>query len=1503
MGVHGLWGLLAPVGRRVSVETLAGKRLAVDASIWMVQFMRAMRDDKGDMVRDAHILGFLRRICKLLFLRARPVFVFDGATPALKRRTLAARRRNRDAAQAKVRKTAEKLLISHLKASRLEELAAQIKSDRAKHDAKDKQIESSRGEETEKTDGDQNQNDDGENSRGAVAPINQEKLDELLAASLAAEDEAGLIGKGEHNPASVPLQEGTGIDEEENDDDEEMIFPMTTGDIDPAVLASLPPSIQLDLLVQMRERVMAENRQKYQKIKKEPAKFSELQIQSYLKTVAFRREIEEVRKGAAGKDVGGIQTSKIASEANREFIFSSSFTGDKQTLAQRGVEEQIVDSGKSKREISSAIFKSSPSSSSRSIKPQSGEPSTGFGPDVETYRDERGRIRVSRVRGMGIRMTRDIQRNLDFIKEHEQAKSMGQANIGKGSTSNEEPPDFPEHLFENDGLQSSVGLSEDFAETIGDNHHTSSLVGGSDDISEGSCHGSKETIEISFEDDQIGVKDNDDKLFLNLVSGTSSKLFADDDRLAKNTEESDNSEGIWEEGIIEETLSVKVDEKDHQSLPPDNCCTDDEVEWEEGVCDVPEVPSISEYNQCKLPKGDIEEEALIQEAIKRSLEDSGKQEYENGIPEDLQISSEDKSLQSHDDVPKSSEAPAKTYCHSEASFGNETIKEVRIKDSSGEDGVMHDPEVLEAERKENEKQAQLESNDGRACTNTDYPRGSSPVYDVSTSTHTAGPSCSPKVQDNDAIVSAASIHEFPKEEVIKQNTSNSHKLACNTNDHYIGEISMVSQKGPLMDELVADDAIQKENVIQEDMNTTTSEINSTQLNENSDSHIISENNLEDEISFLRQEQVDLGNERRKLESHAESVSSEMFAECQELLQMFGLPYIIAPMEAEAQCAYMEINNLVDGVVTDDSDVFLFGARNVYKNIFDDRKYVETYLMKDIESELGLTREQLIRMAMLLGSDYTEGISGIGIVNAIEVVHAFPEEDGLQQFREWIESPDPAILGKFDVESSGSSKRRKSGGNESCEKGNSLEPECVEGSDNNQSSNETQHIKEVFMSNHRNVSKNWHIPSTFPSETVINAYISPQVDDSTERFSWGRPDLSLLRKLCWERFGWNKEKADELLLPVLKEYNKHETQLRMEAFYSFNERFAKIRSKRIQKAIKGITGKTFSETDELNEDSPSTSDAPKKKEAGRSSRAKPRGKRNTSAEPRNMGSQEDDKIGDPNSFAIADELVKEQRNVSKKKTASPSGRSRGRGRKKMNGRQETTIDEEDPEVQMSNLSGDEDSHKRHTDKYISEGMTVRRSNRKRKQVTYMEDDHEADDNNIPLHQVNDDHEADENNFPLHQVDEDDPSRIGTDIDTAGRDAQSNLVRQDTSELNSDQMHVDPGTAEDLNEDPLGFELYDDQIDSAPKEYLFTGGGFCAEEDEQDTAADGETVDGTGDACEDIAGVSGGGQSIGLSSTTTGESAEEASTDARGASWSKRRNAGGSCLPTLAKRRRK
>ena len=119
MGVRDLWSLLAPCGRRTSVDALARKRLAIDASIWLIQFIKAMRDDKGEMVRNAPLLGLFRRVCKLLFLHVRPVLVFDGATPALKRRTVARRQAFRQRQEGSLRRTAEKILLNQMKGRQL----------------------------------------------------------------------------------------------------------------------------------------------------------------------------------------------------------------------------------------------------------------------------------------------------------------------------------------------------------------------------------------------------------------------------------------------------------------------------------------------------------------------------------------------------------------------------------------------------------------------------------------------------------------------------------------------------------------------------------------------------------------------------------------------------------------------------------------------------------------------------------------------------------------------------------------------------------------------------------------------------------------------------------------------------------------------------------------------------------------------------------------------------------------------------------------------------------------------------------------------------------------------------------------------------------------------------------------------------------------------------------------------------------------------------------------
>lgn len=35
-----------------------------DASIWLFQFIRAMRDERGEPIPNAHLLGFFRRICR-----------------------------------------------------------------------------------------------------------------------------------------------------------------------------------------------------------------------------------------------------------------------------------------------------------------------------------------------------------------------------------------------------------------------------------------------------------------------------------------------------------------------------------------------------------------------------------------------------------------------------------------------------------------------------------------------------------------------------------------------------------------------------------------------------------------------------------------------------------------------------------------------------------------------------------------------------------------------------------------------------------------------------------------------------------------------------------------------------------------------------------------------------------------------------------------------------------------------------------------------------------------------------------------------------------------------------------------------------------------------------------------------------------------------------------------------------------------------------------------------
>jgi hypothetical protein len=95
--------------------------------------------------------------------------------------------------------------------------------------------------------------------------------------------------------------------------------------------------------------------------------------------------------------------------------------------------------------------------------------------------------------------------------------------------------------------------------------------------------------------------------------------------------------------------------------------------------------------------------------------------------------------------------------------------------------------------------------------------------------------------------------------------------------------------------------------------------------EAAESDVASRRRLETLLDETDVERGALQTEARKAARGADAPTEDMYRQVQELLTLFGIPYVIAPQEAEAQCAWMNHAGQVDAVITDDSDAFLFGV--------------------------------------------------------------------------------------------------------------------------------------------------------------------------------------------------------------------------------------------------------------------------------------------------------------------------------------------------------------------------------------------------------------------------------------------------------------------------------------------------------------------------------------------------------------------------------------------------
>jgi len=152
---------------------------------------------------------------------------------------------------------------------------------------------------------------------------------------------------------------------------------------------------------------------------------------------------------------------------------------------------------------------------------------------------------------------------------------------------------------------------------------------------------------------------------------------------------------------------------------------------------------------------------------------------------------------------------------------------------------------------------------------------------------------------------------------------------------------------------------------------------------------------------------------REARTYAQATShlrNTMVTDAKRLLDALGISWVQAPSEGEAQAAYMAARGDVWAVASQDHDVLLFGAPRMVKNltITGRRKlpcrdaYVEIQpelieLAKMLQ-ELSLTREELVDVGILIGTDFNpDGTKGIGPRTAVKLIREHGNlENALQQ---------------------------------------------------------------------------------------------------------------------------------------------------------------------------------------------------------------------------------------------------------------------------------------------------------------------------------------------------------------------------------------------------------------------------------------------------------------------------------------------------------------------------
>lgn len=990
MGVHKLWDILEPSSKPVRLESLNDQRLAVDASIWLYQFLTAVRDKEGNSLQSAHLTGFFRRICKLLYFGIRPVFVFDGAVSPLKKDTIKKRNERRQGKRDDAAKTARKLLAL--------------------------QLQNSMGSSGDKS-----------TLRKAASPASVTRSSKKPYVDYKDEWELPTLEEFKYNKSDGRLSSMEEYQDVLNQIDDEL----TNVDLDSINPASkefgkLPASTQYMILyaLRMKSRLrMGYSKEQLEEIFPSSMEFSKFQIDMVQRRNFFTQKLLD-STGLHGQSY--LSTGKIANEKNKEYQLLRTDTGWALSL-------ENDDGSSVKKAIKLDDEQALDDDEDDGDDLEWEEVDVDKAPKKEVIPDYS--IKASLLASGKKISAHDRQGGQAFLDRRFESPSQKTYHSPYKQT--------VEYIDDNDDVSDKVASTDKPKEEIRNTELEASGANNKALIADDNGDDDEDDYKTLVQEIQLMHSMKESKKQNQAKSNLSSVLRKEAVGNPQESRVDDQSDDDSNKKSASGNYLDRADEQLHQnglqkrSVTTEEPVNDDSPTEPRKKKSKPVVPlptwfdSNNAVDQSRTNGFELFNNEQDANAEERQ-EEKRKQEIARLTPKTALDFSQWDNVE-----------PDRVILDDDDDISSNTI--ASVKDNTLETVEKNDSIFSEPERAENSE--------------------NSAASDKADQMGIFGIEAQPA-----AAAAAIDVLESPKD------------FAKDSGNHEYSE--------------------DEEDDLKEQMEKEENEYNTFLKPALTSSQVASafiDNNEPEDYTELLEK-------RRKQKRDADEVTTAMIQEVQELLSCFGIPFVTAPMEAEAQCAELLNLKLVDGIITDDSDIFLFAGDNVYRKMFQEKNYVEFYDNCTIKDKLGLERMSLIELAHLLGSDYTEGVKSVGPVSAIEILAHF---GSLQKFRDWYN--ESQFNEKKLAEEKGFEK--------------SLRKKLV--------------AKQVMLDT-----------ETFPSARVTEAYLYPVVDQDKTNFVWGNPDLGQLRALLKGYVGWTKERSDQVLIPLIRDMNKRKKEQKQKRVTDF-----------------------------------------------------------------------------------------------------------------------------------------------------------------------------------------------------------------------------------------------------------------------------------------------------------------------------------------------------------------